>query len=313
MYTGGLENRPTLVGRLARARPLWGNRPGVLRLVRSPFRLAQLFDATGVPCPAVRPFGEPDPGKRWLVKPLGGSGGAGIGFLAANTRPRFPRRYYLQEYVEGEPRAAVFVGDGQGAALLGVTRQLVGESCFHARPFRYCGSLGVVGSGEAELAGLERIGRALATAGVRGLFGVDFILRGGVPWPVEVNPRYTASVEVLEEVLGIRALWLHRRVFDPAASEPVGPAAGGRPGSAGKAILFARRSLVFPGEGPWHTAVGGTAGAAGTLFADVPAGGEHVAAGRPVLTLFARAANITACQAALREQARSLDRWLFGG
>ena len=50
-------------------------------------------------------------------------------------------------------------------------------------------------------------------AGLRGLFGVDFVLRDGIPWPVEVNPRYTASVEVLEFAAGIRALTLHRSIF----------------------------------------------------------------------------------------------------
>src|SRR5687767_8413352 len=39
-YTGGLENRPDLIGRLALLRPLWGNPPDVLRSCRDPFLLA---------------------------------------------------------------------------------------------------------------------------------------------------------------------------------------------------------------------------------------------------------------------------------
>ena len=46
---------------------------------------------------------------------------------------------------------------------------------------------------------LQQLGLDLARGcGLRGLFGVDFVLSEGVPWPVEINPRYTASVEVLE-------------------------------------------------------------------------------------------------------------------
>src|SRR3954469_6116964 len=37
MYTGGLENDPELVDRIARKRPLWGVRGDALRAVRDPF------------------------------------------------------------------------------------------------------------------------------------------------------------------------------------------------------------------------------------------------------------------------------------
>ena len=43
---------------------------------------------------------------------------------------------------------------------------------------------------------LQRLGEVLASAsGLMGWFGIDYVLRDGEPWPVEVNPRYTASVE----------------------------------------------------------------------------------------------------------------------
>src|SRR5687767_3221982 len=39
MYTGGLENHPRLVGRMARLRPLWGNGEESLRRARDPAAL----------------------------------------------------------------------------------------------------------------------------------------------------------------------------------------------------------------------------------------------------------------------------------
>ena len=39
-----------------------------------------------------------------------------------------------------------------------------------------------------------------------GLFGVDFILDGDQVWTLEVNPRYTASVEIVERATGIHAI-----------------------------------------------------------------------------------------------------------
>src|SRR5207249_9264748 len=86
------------------------------------------------------------------------------------------------------------------AAFLEVTRQLVGEPWLHAAPFHYCGSIGPLPLSESLWRKFWRIGTVLAKAfRLRGLFGVDCVLRDGIPWPVEVNPRYPASVEVLEE------------------------------------------------------------------------------------------------------------------
>jgi predicted ATP-grasp superfamily ATP-dependent carboligase len=207
----------------------------------------------------------------------------------------------------------LYAGDGKGARLLGVTQQLVGEPWLHAAPFHYCGSIGPVAPPGEVATQLEHLGRVLgAAAGLRGLFAVDLIVRDGGAWPVEVNPRYTASVEVLEYATGLRALAWHRRVFDPAAPEP--PAAG--PASAnfvGKAILFAPTDLVFPADGPWVAALRDAAPVELTpAFADIPHAGERIPVGRPVLNFFATADSGADCLAELKQIARDLDRWLQG-
>src|SRR5262245_27133555 len=187
LYTGGPENHPRLVGRIARERPLWGNGPAALVAARDPFALARAFRAAGLPCPAVRRPAGPVPAGRWLVKPRAGAGGIGIRHTARD-RPA-DRGTYLQEFIDGEARAALFVADTAGCRLLGVTRQLVGEDWLHARPFRYCGGVGPLPVAAADWAAWERLGGVVAAvAGLRGLFGVDAIVRDGVPWPVEVNP-----------------------------------------------------------------------------------------------------------------------------
>jgi predicted ATP-grasp superfamily ATP-dependent carboligase len=129
---------------------------------------------------------------------------------------------------------------------------------------------------------------------------------------VEVNPRYTASVEVLEYATGLSALALHRAVFD-ASVPPPSFRAGTERTFVGKAILFARDSLTFPSDGPWMP----------TLrqppdlwelpaFADIPHAGEPIPVGRPVITFFARGDSPEACRDALKQIAAELDRWLIG-
>jgi predicted ATP-grasp superfamily ATP-dependent carboligase len=328
LYTGGLENRPDLVRRLARQRPLWGNDASVLRIVRSPRAVRELLRGPGLPCPPVRLRADKGPRHgRWLVKPYKGAGGTGIRFwVGADSLPR-GRRVYFQQFIEGDACSALYVCDGYEAQLLGVAQQLIGLDCLHARPFAYCGSIGPIQVSAAVRMALERLGGVLVRgSGMRGLFGVDFILRDGVPWPVEVNPRYTASVEVLEHALGLPALELHRRQFESDGqrgalaswgSEHRGANAPRSP-LAGKAILFARAPVVFPADGPWRDTLEQMPERLHEdrlwevpAFADIPSAGQRIEAGRPVLTFFAVGGSPAGCRDNLLQMAADLDQWLW--
>src|SRR5262245_47899862 len=140
MYTGALENHPFLVSQLADRRELWGNNAAALLAVRNPYALGEVCRRMNLPAPRTEPGPRPESGGRWLVKPIAGAGGAGIHFWSPDAPPA--RDTYLQEYVEGEPVAALFVAAGGQARLLGLTRQLVGEGWLNAPAFRYCGSVG---------------------------------------------------------------------------------------------------------------------------------------------------------------------------
>lgn len=338
MYTGGIENRPELVAAMARQRTLWGNNSTILSPLRRPEAcarmlrsrlgpalcsaltlggirsvLALLFRSRGFVVPRVwySPLGRLPRQGRWLIKPRAGAGGTGIRFLTPALPSLDFGRHYLQEFIEGPSCAAVYVGTAEGARLLGATSQLVGESWLHAAPFHYCGSIGPLEFGSDLRWRFERLGDVLSAAFVpRGLFGIDCVLRDGVPYPVEVNPRYTASVEVIEYATGVAALAWHRRAFDPDAPEPKS-----RPAAApvvGKAILFARAPLTFPADGPW-TATLRQPGDVWDLpaFADIPAAGTPIRAGRPVLTFFAGGNSVADCRAALQRIAADLDARLY--
>jgi predicted ATP-grasp superfamily ATP-dependent carboligase len=330
MYTGGLENWPGLIGRWAQRRPLWGNGPEALRRARDPSFVAALMREGGGVAPEVRRHGEPLPDSgEWLVKPLRGSGGAGIRVFDGVHGPG--PTDYLQQYLSKTSCSLVFVADGQSARLLGFTFQMVGEPCLHAPPFRYCGSVAfplVVASFRQQL---ERLGASIARGcALHGLFGVDCLWRydvdvDGEPqpqlWPVEVNPRYPASVEVVEHTFGLRALEWHRWACTPS-SFPDLPDLERLEPMVGKAILFARREVIFPAEGPWSGAplLEGSIPA----FADIPDPGERIEADRPILSFFATTHSqfprdpdqafptSLRCYGDLCRTAADLDRLLFG-
>lgn len=308
MYTGGLENRPRLIRRLMRERTLWGNDDVALAKVRDPFALQRALTEAGVPCLDVRRPDEQRPAGVWLAKPIEGSGGAGIRF--ANERPAGPGEY-LQKYSEGLPHAAVFVAANDGTHLVGVTRQIVGEMWLHAPCWRYCGSVGPLDLAEEEREAWLRLGRTVANfAGLRGVFGVDAIVDNGVPWPVEVNPRYTASVEVLE--------YAHQRngatarIWEPWLRPTTVPVIASRQNSVvGKAVYHTWYPLVVP-DGPWLDVVKMNLPPSELPpFADVPAIGQRIAAWSPVMTFFARAETPEDCAAELRAIAAELDRRLI--
>jgi predicted ATP-grasp superfamily ATP-dependent carboligase len=318
LFTGGLENHGDLVWQLSRDRILWGNNRRELEAVRSPHRVARALSAAFIPHPILFdefPEFRPSQG-RWLIKPADGAGGAGIHWLQeAPLRTGSRRPVYLQEFIDGESTAAVYVATERGAQLLGVTRQLVGEAACRAGPFQYCGSVGPLDESRVDRAAYQRLGNALADAfRLRGLFGVDCAQRDGVPFPVDINPRYSASVEVLEYAQQAPILAAHRAVFDPEAapSTALPHHAAGRK-VVGKAILYARQALTFPGDGPWM-AVLRQPGNIWDMpaFADIPQAGEPIEAGKPVLTLFARADSVAVCSEGLKRIALDVERWLFG-
>src|SRR5262249_17743838 len=209
---------------------------------------------------------------------------------------------------------AIYVSANAVTRLLGVSRQLVGENWLHAAAFHYCGSIGPLNLTSALRATFEHLGSAVAGGfGLHGLFGIDCVLRDGIPWPVEVNPRYTASVEVLEYAAAFSAVGWQWSVFDPTAPAPKLPA-GNSLSVIGKAILFAKAPLTFPSEGPWLETLRSPCSIHDLpAFADIPYAGQRIRTGRPILTVFAQEHSQEACLAKLRRIAADLDPWLFGG
>ncbi len=297
IYTGGLENHPDLIDRIARDRPLLGIGGESLRAVRDPARWTEALrraDLPALPCVAA---GEASPASgEWLLKPLASASGVGIRPWPIGGGP-IPARGYLQAIARGVPLGACFVGIGPSARLVGVTRQLLRRS-----GFGYRGSVGPWPLATGARSAIARVGDVLAGAfGLRGIFGVDLVLDGASPWTVEINPRYTASVEVIEEALGLALLRDHARAFGAVVDGPR-PDRGPRRRVA-KWILWARKPGVVPEDGPWD----------GPAVADIPAAGTVLRPGDPVLTVFARGPSIRAALDRLRARAarwrRRIDGW----
>lgn len=308
IYTGALENHATILERIAAQRTLLGNSAATCAATRDPVRLGTVLRNGGIPFPPIVMGGATLATGRWLHKPLRSGGGLGITPAAGGAR--IARGYFCQERMAGGAQSAVYVAQDGHAELLGVTRQLVGCPDFHAPEFSYCGSIGPLVPAPELRAQWQDLGDVLAwDLSLRGLFGVDALVADGRVTVIEVNPRYTASVEVLEAVTGVWALARHVATWGMTGikrgkKSSTDPSEPGR-WLAGKAILFAPRDLVFRTDAAPATPEGSTS------LADIPAPGTPIAAGAPLLSVLCRAGSAAECESLLRRAAAAVYRVLL--
>ena len=296
VYISNLENHPEVVGELARGRVLLGNAPVVLHQVRDWQALRAFCHEAGVPCPTtLLPGEEKDTSStaRWLRKPVRSGGGHGIRLWAGET---LGEAHILQEYIEGRPASAAFVADGQRSVLIGLTEQLIGRRELGARGFAWCGNILPLALPPAEgvivLEAVERMAARLTCRfGLQGVNGVDLVVADGLdgrpcPFLVEVNPRYTGSMELVERAYGLNVFSLHLealagRLPDFSLAEHLRPQGQ----YFGKGIVYARRTVIMPETVGW-TEQGRR---------DVPFPGEQIKAGHPVCTVLAEGEGREAC------------------
>ena len=293
-YVGGLENYPNLLDAIAATRPLAGIAGEPLRAVRNPFGLAARADAAGLPRLAVRHSTAPPAAGRWLVKPMRGAGGNSVRWWSRHAEP-VDEASYFQAYCRGQPASAAFLATASGVELLGATLLLRTQGHLHAsRPFQYLGNLSLaIGPAEPLALELTRLGEVLG-AGLRGLFGIDFICGKQGVLPVELNPRYTAGMEVLERRSGRSFLGEHLRCFGANVRLP--PPATTFAGLHGKRIVYAERPRrVGRLPVPQRTQMLSQQ----ARIADIPAPETVVVVGEPICTVFAVAETLAACRAAL--------------
>jgi len=307
----------------------------VLRRVRDPFEVARALRKRGHAVLSIRVT--PARTGRWLLKPVLSGGGSRV--RAWRPGWRVPRGFYLQEFVEGTPGSIVFVAARGRAVPIGVSRQLSGAAVFGGTGFKYCGSI-LAPAGDAQFArdnALVRSASALARTIAEefelvGVNSLDFVARDGVPYAIEVNPRWTASMELVERAYGLSVFAAHAAACVNGvlpASRDFGLGSARRGVQAfGKAIVFARHDVTVGDthswwpvassqwlvvSGQWPGAIDPSDHRSQTTdhrlpitdhwIRDVPHPGERIAAGRPVCTVLAGGRDALDCHAALVDRA----------
>lgn len=305
-YLSPFENHPRAVAALTSGRTLWGNPTDVLRRVRDPFLLAGSLRRRGFAAPITRVdvTSEVDPSD-WLVKPFRSGGGHGVRQWEAGMRVR--EGFYVQERIAGVPASIVFVAANGRAVPLGVSRQLIGDPAFGASGYRYCGNV-LASTGDEIItdAVFDHLtalaGEVAAEFGLVGVNGIDCVIRDGVPYAIEVNPRWCSSMELVERLYGVSLFGAHAAACAEGTLPPFDLARERRPAPViGKAIVFASSDVGAADTRSWL---------GDDSVRDVPKPYERCAAGQPICTVFAQGSNYDTCVSALAARARAiLDRF----
>jgi uncharacterized protein len=298
-YCGSLENHPDVVAELAADKILLGNQPQTLRRVRDPGVLLPSVATRGFPAPATIAHGGalghlPKRG-RWLVKPAAGGGGQGVRVWRGES---LRSGHILQEYVPGVPASAVFLADGRRSVVLGWSEQRHAPTAF-----RFGGNVLPLEAPPATLEELRHLAQALTEEfQLVGLNGIDFVLRGPRPVIVEVNPRYSASMELVERATGIPMFGLHLAACRGEMPGPETTAAAwdarADRGFHGKAIVYAPEPVSIADPTVWLE----------RGVRDVPHPGDVIGKGHPICTVLASGPSRAICLARLRAEEATILR-----
>jgi uncharacterized protein len=302
----GFEREPDIVDEVARHFPLAGNRGAAIRRVKDPEALAGDCSELGIPHPEFRWDVLPD-AENWVVKTAGGAGGSHVRRLAAPSTafggsPPPLRRggtevepgRYFQRFVSGQSVSALFIGDGQGARVIGFSRQWTSPA--PGAPYRYGGAVRlrrVEREDAAVIAGwLDGLARR---DGLVGLCSADFIRNGDGYHLVEINPRPGATLDIFDSseaplmeahLRAARGETYAMPRFDDAMASMIAYAT---------APVASFPDIAWP---DWT--------------ADHQSPGTRLVAGDPVCTVFARGPNAAATRRTVRTQAKELQRFWEG-
>jgi uncharacterized protein len=308
LYTGGVENHPAIVAAMEKRHRLLGNDAAALRRVRDPRVLQRVLAESPAPLPEMR-WNEPTPGddRAWLVKRR--SSGGGVRIMPYVAGGPLPRGAYLQEFVAGMPCGVSYLAVHGRCLLLGLCRQSH-AAVDPARPFLYGGSIGPLALNSVTQSKLVQLGERLAAEfALRGLFGVDLILQpDGSLRTLEVNPRYTASMELLERADGRSFIELHVQACLENSLPSLRTDSERR---HGKRIVYVDDALPSVVSSPIVAALQQAVGKSEfPPFADLPAVLSPLPRGEPFCTIFASGDTEREVERGLDAQAARLQAWL---
>jgi len=263
----GFEGKAQLLQRLAQSWRLFGNRPETVANVKNPEVLSSICADLGIPFPESS-LSAPSAPADWLAKRKGGAGGTHI--KPALQAHSVGGEIYYQRKVCGTPVAALFLADGERAAVLGFSAQWSLPT--PRQPYRYGGAVrpATLAPRTANLLSAA-VHRLAASMSLVGLNSADFLVDGELFWLLEINPRPGATLDIFELPEG--------SLFALHMAACAGKLVMGSPypeGAKAAAIVYAEDEIPSVPILAWPD-----------WTADRPLVGSAIKAGQPLCTVYA--------------------------
>tara|TARA_R110002072_G_scaffold302999_3_gene491145 strand:+ start:88329 stop:89549 length:1221 start_codon:yes stop_codon:yes gene_type:complete len=329
VYTGALENRPVLIERLSQLRPLCGCNLETLSRLRDPLWIVDTLTKASLPCLPVivpdsdNPVSSSTESGEWVIKPLASAAGIGVRDLSAGSAGTTSLDgNYLQQKARGRVISGLYLAVEDSTLLIGLCEQLCRGDDADGLHYVYSGSVGPLNTGDVPVGVFEQARKiALAIAArlraehipLRGLIGIDFVLDAETDelWTLEINPRYTASVEIYERVFSWPLMQWHVaacRGQDSNAVELLDSRSfNGEWQVHGKLIVYAERDFAAPDIVPLVERLSANGVKESIIdVADIPQLKTPIRKDEPICTLLTAQENFATCRAMLTAGAHEL-------
>ncbi len=270
IYGTGIERFYPILSQLPANIEVIGNSQATLALLREPQAFFSLLAALQLPHPPTSLTKAPS--LTPLRKRLNSAGGTTV---IADNAPLKPGEFYQQK-MEGETRSVCFITDGEALRILGWNRQLNQSGQFILQQIWQCDQPPAHAS--QLIAILQKLVKA---SRLRGFNSLDYILsHDDAIYILEINPRISASVELLSE-----ASWLQWHIDACRARLLTGITQR----SENKQVrllhvCFAEKAYEVVDHPKWPTACH-----------DLPNAGNLIRQGHPICTVIVAAESEQAC------------------
>lgn len=298
IYGSGFENCPELVEELERKCIVLGNSANILRKARDWNYFFKTVKKLGLPAPEsiaanFDEMREIVKGKNWIVKPIKTGGGHEIHHASELSKANFEKneKVLVQEFIEGKPVSCIICATKSSSTVIGKTEQLIGTDF---NKYKYVGNIAPLNEKKNVLKQIEEASLRIAEKfKLIGVNGIDFIIKKDDAFVIEVNPRITGAIEVVERACNVNLIDIHAKAClnnlpKPKIKKPEK--------FYGKKIIFAEENLNFRLK------------KVPEFVKDVPHYNERIEARAPICTIFADGESAKKCRANLEKRAKLIMR-----
>ena len=235
--------------------------------------------------------------------------------------------FYLQQRLLGETIGVTFLSSQVGSTFIGAMATWPPESNATDKRYVYRGSYGPIPLSKPNIDKLQRFAAmAGRESGLHGVWQADFLLHEGELTLLEINPRWSASMDLLDIVLDMHLVENHdasvrsmmtSKAMDQLASRACIASLSEQERMLGKLIVYAdqpclidRSQSEFWWSKRWN--MDESCELNRCRFADIPTSGTSIPAGGPILTVMASGSARESILIALESAATAVRSWSVG-